>query len=485
MYSSTPDELIDSYNEFCFKNPSLNLKQFIPKPCKEHETETEQELQVETDLQTHNPNDIDEECNYFNPETGKEDDQDEENQETDNMEDEPVLEHTFSIRTVDEAVSIHESIETTPKKERKGFKLLSKQEIELIDSKFDYNTVQRKLTQMKKNGVTLEKQDNPLYKLRNHDVFKNSTVDFMHVFVQGELRRHLTALIEYFSYPRLFSDFQDIIDEFYLSSGESIRMRASNYLNCSADEFLEFGFYSIPIIYKLIYSNKELKHISQEKRTRHVVCWVEHIAWTSMLLRNEVTILSIEKSKSIFLQFREHYVELYPNKCHNVNFHWVTHLFEDCQEWGSPRYFWALLFELKHKLFKKFNDGSNHKDVEKRGAAFEKLHVSLNAKYPWLRKKSKQWFKAIAPNQYLMFKQEGKLYIGCIQSHTKDTVKFGKVWIVTNDYHQVCQFRKLNRVKSSNLNVDWKDINARCQVVYIDSKFYLNQFMLIMNYYKF
>jgi len=167
--------------------------------------------------------------------------------------------------------------------------------------------------------------------------------------------------------------------------------------------------YSLKPIYDLLLDAnskvKKYKLQAKHERQQHVICWSCHVSYVSMLLENNLTENKIACAQKMFVQFCNFYVQLFGEECCKFpNFHWASHIFSDCREWGYTRFFWALLYELKHKEFKQCNDRSNHKFTEWNGAEYEKLKRQLLIRYPWLRKESKKWFAPLTPGQYIIYR---------------------------------------------------------------------------------
>ncbi|KAG2373249.1 hypothetical protein C9374_012352 [Naegleria lovaniensis] len=308
----------------------------------------------------------------------------------------------------------------------------------------------------------------------------------MHAEIQGLGRRHLRYILDEFNYTGIISDLQDLVSTTVNAAGQPLKFKVKDFENCSADDFLEFLAFSVHPIYQVLVKNSKLQGRSMVLRKKHVLCWSCHVSFVSHLLQDNLTTVGIEKARSSYIKFCKFFLELFKSKsCKFPNFHWIAHIFEDCLEWGSPRFFWALLFELKHKEFKQFNDSSNHKNVESRACEFEKLRRQIFINYLWYRTKciSEKWFPPLQSGQYIIFKDETNFKIGQVDSISPLGVSLRAVFKI-NNVQEATGLRTL-AVEHISESVSLDSIYGRASIVKFDEHLVFNQHCLMMDFYKF
>ncbi|EFC46396.1 predicted protein [Naegleria gruberi] len=393
----------------------------------------------------------------------------------------------YPLRTVTEAIEMQQklSIGTSCN----GYKFITVADIQIKDMQIDSKSKKSKQVKEKVRQSNNTQMKCPFLQIKDCDIFENSTVELMHGSIQGDLRRHLKKFFKYFNYTNILSDFQSVMDKYTNNHGKPLKMIAKDYNDCSADHFLEFVVFSCPIIYDFLINNKNHCDVSFSLKKKHIICWSNHVEYVLSLIQDLVSPSNIEIAKLKHFNFRKQVISLYGNgNFTNPNFHWNSHIFEDCLKWGNARFFWALLFELKHKVFKQFNDSSNHKNLEQRGANFEKLQRQININYPWVRNQSenKKWIPIVQNKEFILFKaKDGSLLVGQFVEVKEQKVYFTNIKKCLSSVHPIIGYRLID----SNIHVTTgyvalNQIIGKCLIHNIAGKEMFNQYSFFMNFHK-
>ncbi len=408
--------------------------------------------------------------------------------------------HTFTptprkIEEMNEMVAksevTHDSYFEDKRKKYLGMKTKCWEEIKLKDKQI--SSAKRQMILRKYSE--LDYIDNPFLEYPEViDPFVKSVVDFSHVEIQGLFRTHLTQLISSLGFATAWDDLTCLSTKVRLPNENKISIE-STVEKMSGKQMLDFIVCSAPIIYNLIFLNDNVK-IPQERKTELYESWILHLQYFVRMLTDHMTSKDLNDTRKIFVSFRVAYRKCFGAEQTNFpNFHWACHTFDDCDKYGLVTWFWALLFEMKHSTYKQFNDRSNKKELEKRGAMKELATKALLQQYPWVRSlinkdSLSDRFTKLAPNLFVIFKA-GDL---------------NKVALIGNVYEhavipkQVYEIGILDPIKCMYLlhesppnqytqYIDRRDIKCICSCVEIQDRnaapiYMLNQFALCYNYYK-
>jgi hypothetical protein len=214
-----------------------------------------------------------------------------------------------------------------------------------------------------------------------------------------------------------------------------------------------------------------------------------HLGYFFILIKTRIKKQDISNAEQLWLKFRRKCLNLFGReKLDFPNYHWGNHMFEDCQKLGSLRFFWALLFELKHKEFKRSFDRGNKKNMEEHAAEKEKIVRELKLNYPTIvRKYDLLKKKQISPGKlrvgdYIILSLNQIKTVGKIQKIEKNRIDIFESSLGNTD--QKLHLSKL--IPIGNRQIEKDNALARCTILKMsEGSLYLNHFSFMFNKCKF
>ena len=105
------------------------------------------------------------------------------------------------------------------------------------------------------------------------------------------------------------------------------------------------------------------------------------------MLSHYVSNYDNKEAEKIYVQWRKEFLECFGKDAVQFpNFHLGSSTpLKIVQNMGNVTWFWALLFEMKHSVYKQFNYRSNKKQLELRAAQREMALKSIFCQFPEAR----------------------------------------------------------------------------------------------------
>ncbi|EFC36411.1 predicted protein [Naegleria gruberi] len=316
------------------------------------------------------------------------------------------------------------------------------------------------------------------------DPYRRSVVDFFHLEIQGLFRKHLKLLVQALEYATAMDDLIEISTKYTLPNGKKLELRM-DIDTLSGISMLDFIIMSAPIICELIYNNNQKLKIDSSKKGLLYQGWILHLQYFIRLLRGNYTHDDIVYCEKVFTKFQSIFTYCFgKDNCQFPNYHWATHIFEDCVLFGDVTWFWALIFELKHSEFKQFNDRSNNKLLEVRGLQHEVGMNTLFADYPFTRRLVGKTLdvarkSSLKVGMYIQFDR----FIGKISQLGDNVVCCDEIFTL-GELCYVSLMYKLFIHSVATSVIPLSKINSVCSVIRFPGLIALNQFSFCMNYYQ-
>jgi hypothetical protein len=385
-------------------------------------------------------------------------------------------------RNLEEMKEMYDKVHTIkPNQRRKqgnGIKIVFKEEIQMKRNGLDSQSINKKLSKLKNK----EKHENPVYELRFFNPFRTCVVDYFHLVAQGLANTLLMNTLDYLYYGSVTSDFENLMAKHKTASG----IRTSFKVNeLEGKNMFDFLSESMVILYKFIFNSDrvEIMEVSNEEKMNLYNCWFYLNELNFNSLSDTINEKVLEKITDAIIKFKKYFKLTFGKENSEFpNFHWADHLVEDISYYGSPKFFWAMIFELKHSVFKSFNDSSNNKNVEENGAKSQMEKKKILCDYPELREliknESLKNISKLKKENYVLVKNE-TMFVGKVIE--TDPIAIDDIYYLDGIDNKT----KLTKLEKYDLDLPHYQIIGRCNIYCLDNSYYLNHFCFHNSYFKF
>ncbi|KAL0481789.1 hypothetical protein AKO1_015397 [Acrasis kona] len=269
-----------------------------------------------------------------------------------------------------------------------------------------------------------------LTKLYDFDIHKDSVVDWFHIGPIGLFKRYIDFMDTVLKKEEV-EQLKKLMksDDFKIFGRQGPPYENRKYWNGEA--WLEF-FAVAPFLYKAVTSH-------DSTLTKYYKCLVRLCNWMSILLQRSLTGTEIDRAEALCKEWRREYLALRsPADCNFPNFHNVLHMFTHIRLWGPPVLWWTRPFEAKHRVFRRYIQQSNCRDLEKWIGEQEMIVQSARYLYPHMYYMDEVCGSrhTIKPNDDIMYRSEsGEIMYARVQDISKDRTQIKVQKLTFPDKH--------------------------------------------------